>query len=96
MRPGTSAISDPQDGELVSSAPDAARLCVGELRRVGVQQIDAGNAAQLRDVACDLRARGMERSRDGVLTAGLFDLVFHRHHYLALFIPPIFEVQADA
>lgn len=86
----TRALHDsasPDDGELISRDVDAPRLCLGELRSVGVQQVDARNLGHLRDVASDLRGRGLERSRDGVLTPGLFDLVLNRGHYLALFFP---------
>lgn len=87
MRAVDKASADLEDGSLVSHGIDSPRFCAGALRVVGVKQIDARHMGELREIASDLRGRGFERSRDGVLSPGLFDLVFHRNHYLALFVP---------
>lgn len=79
---------DLEDGALVDHGIDSPRFCAGALRLVGVRQIDARHMGELREIASDLRSRGFERSRDGVLSPGVFDLVLHRNHYSALFVPP--------
>lgn len=96
MRAVANSGSEVEDGALLSHGIDSPRFCAGALRVVGVKQIDARHMGELREIASDLRSRGFERSRDGVLSPGVFDLVFHRNHYLALFVPHAFERRALA
>lgn len=87
MKRRNDASAESQDGRLIGPGPDAPRECLGQPRTVGVTRWEATDVYKLSALASSLRAAGLERSEDGVLEAGQFDLVSCRGALFALFIP---------
>ena len=87
MKRRNDASAESQDGRLIGPGPDAPRECLGQPRTVGVTRWEATDVYKLSALASSLRSAGFQRSEDGVLEAGQFDLVSCRGALFALFIP---------